>query len=370
MATLREIAREANVSVGTVSSVLNGKLKENRPSSRSNAARIRAIADELGYRPNAAARAMRSRRTWQIGVLIRNDSDDPLTHPALFETIMGINQSLEAAGLVVSLIRAHDLSRSERPLKKASVRPSADAGGLSASRALREQMLDGMLVLSEIPVELVDPIAAAVPHVVWVESGNWADQGHLRRDERRSGRLCAQNLIKLGYRELVFLDLWPWDERPAVKQNYFRQLLPSYSHIDRLAGVSEVAAEADVPLRTHRMTYGDPVSERAAPSLMRTLRPDVGVIAPQAYQARWFAHRVAEDGMTAPRDFGLCCCDDSHDLGSMWPALSRVSFDRYGLGKLAAEMMLRALHEPDSDNPSRVVRGEWLPGKTARKLNT
>src|SRR5450755_342193 len=56
--TLEDIAARAGVSVGTVSRVLNGKNKENRPAIARRSEKIRRIALQLGYRPNVAARSM------------------------------------------------------------------------------------------------------------------------------------------------------------------------------------------------------------------------------------------------------------------------------------------------------------------------
>lgn len=70
MATLKDIATAAGVSVDTVSRVLNGKAGEAWPSAVERAERIREIARSLNYSPNRAARIMRTRRTQQIGVLV------------------------------------------------------------------------------------------------------------------------------------------------------------------------------------------------------------------------------------------------------------------------------------------------------------
>src|SRR5271154_5907221 len=56
--TLEDVAARAGVSPGTVSRVLNGKNKENRPAIAKRSERIRRIALQLGYRPNAAARSI------------------------------------------------------------------------------------------------------------------------------------------------------------------------------------------------------------------------------------------------------------------------------------------------------------------------
>ena len=68
--TLNDIARQAGVSPQTVARVLSGTNKENRPSSIERAQKIRELARQLNYRPNAAARAMNNRQTQNIGVLV------------------------------------------------------------------------------------------------------------------------------------------------------------------------------------------------------------------------------------------------------------------------------------------------------------
>jgi LacI family transcriptional regulator len=96
MTTLSHIAREAGVTEMTVSNVLNGKNKENRPSSAKRASEIRTIAARLGYRPNAAARAVASGRFGAYGLLI---SSDPLRGNIFTGTWRGLFNALDEQGL-------------------------------------------------------------------------------------------------------------------------------------------------------------------------------------------------------------------------------------------------------------------------------
>ena len=73
MVTLKTIAEKAGVSVHAVSRVLNGQNKENRPSAIARAEKIRTIARELGYRPNAAAQAMKQGAFKSIMLLMSHD---------------------------------------------------------------------------------------------------------------------------------------------------------------------------------------------------------------------------------------------------------------------------------------------------------
>jgi len=90
MATLKEIADEAGVSIKTVSNILNGRNKECWASSIERARRVRDIAGRLNYQPNPIARAMRSSKTMQIGVMVRD-----LYNPQTGRVVELIEQSLE-----------------------------------------------------------------------------------------------------------------------------------------------------------------------------------------------------------------------------------------------------------------------------------
>lgn len=103
MATLKDIAQMAGVSVDTVSRVLNGKAGEAWPSAIKRAERVRKIAEQLNYTPNKAARIMRTKKTHHIGVLV-SELYNPFTGRKVeaiaealaefgYETVLGMTRS-------------------------------------------------------------------------------------------------------------------------------------------------------------------------------------------------------------------------------------------------------------------------------------
>ena len=74
--TIRMIAEKCGCSAATVSKALNGA----EDVSRETAERVRRVAAELGYMPNAAARSMRTSRSYSFGVLFRDNADTGLAH--------------------------------------------------------------------------------------------------------------------------------------------------------------------------------------------------------------------------------------------------------------------------------------------------
>src|SRR5207245_259739 len=120
--TIREVAREAGVSIATVSHALSGK----RPVSMGTRVRIKRTADRLGYRPNAIAAAMPTGRTQTLGTIVPD-----LANPFFGEPLGAVERT--AAGRGYSLVASSselDLELEER-----------------AVRALHDRRVDALLYL-------------------------------------------------------------------------------------------------------------------------------------------------------------------------------------------------------------------------------
>jgi len=334
MATLRDIAEAAGVSIDTVSRALNGKNKGAWASTARRSSEIHRIAQELNYRPSAAARAVRSSRTRMIGALMRNNPRDPHIHPVAFEALLGLNHGLEAAGYVLSVIRFDD------------VQFAASAG----SRVFREQMLDGMVIIGGMPQEAVSRLEQLVPLSIWANTNVWRDECCIRRDEVHTGRLAAQSLIEMGYRRLVLL-------------GGVRGSVPHYSHDDRFAGLKQGAGAAGAQVERVGIPW-TPVMDARELSLS-LLQPEVAILTDGTEWAQWVVNAANGLGKIPGRDFGLACCDESSEICRYWPGLSRVSFDHYAMGTEAARMILQRLEKPGEPCSSKLFRGQWLAGNTA-----
>ncbi|MCW2983465.1 MAG: LacI family transcriptional regulator [Conexibacter sp.] len=123
-----DVAKRAGVSQTTVSLVLSGKAPGRV--SEATAAAVRAAARELGYRPNAAARALRSGTASAVGLVVRD-----VTHPFFGRTLRGAQQAAREAGHVVVLIDDN----------------YGEQGRDSSVEALSEGTIDGFLFFAAKP---------------------------------------------------------------------------------------------------------------------------------------------------------------------------------------------------------------------------
>ena len=103
MVSLKTIAERCGVSTATVSKALN----DHRDISEETKKRIRQTADELGYFPNAAARALKTNRSYSIGVLFEEDAGRGLTHEYFSGVLNGLKIQAEKLGYDVTFINTY-----------------------------------------------------------------------------------------------------------------------------------------------------------------------------------------------------------------------------------------------------------------------
>ncbi|SDU83066.1 DNA-binding transcriptional regulator, LacI/PurR family [Microlunatus sagamiharensis] len=178
--TIFDVARLAGVSHQTVSRVINNHVSV-RASTRE---RVRLAVDQLGYRPNAAARAMVGGRSRSIGLITTGSSDYGPT-----STVLGLLSAARAADYSTPLATAADT-------EPESIRAAVDL--------VLAQHVEALVVVAS-RVRTLDAVAALnlrVPVVV-VESGGRTTHPSLSIDQHAGARTATEHLIGLGHREIA-----------------------------------------------------------------------------------------------------------------------------------------------------------------------
>lgn len=180
-ATIRDVARRAEVSVASVSRALNG-LDNVRPETRE---RVIAAAKELGYVPHAGARSLSLARAHAIGVVL------PDLHGEFFsECVRGMDREASRRGYVVLLSNLHD---------------DGDQAA-AALRAMRGRV-DGLLVMAPhiAPDTLEHALPTTLPSVLINSPGAGATRPSLRFDNRAGAEDMVRHLVENGYRRIVHI---------------------------------------------------------------------------------------------------------------------------------------------------------------------
>ena len=333
--TLKAVAERAGCSINAASTVLNGARGKTGVSDETRERLVMAAA-EMGYRPNLMARAMQSNRSRQIGVLVRNNSrvnrEERLAHPIAYEFVLGISEELEQAGYMMSFVRLSDVDPRQH---------------LQAS-AFQGHLLDGLIVVNDVPAAEPKRLQELVPQCVWLDNAQWHPSGCVQRDERGAGATAAREACALGYRRLLVLSQ---PERGA-----------HFSQNERFGGVMDAARACGADVEKVVMPWHQLEAYRA---LCERLEREVAVIALNAYIVAELQGALMMSRRVPGEDFALISCDEGL-RGMGQDHIARVSFARFEMGRRAARLMIDGLD--GSAPPSQRTPVHWIAGPTARPL--
>lgn len=184
--TLEDVAREAGVSIMTVSRVMNntGRISEETRT------QVRAVAERLGYRPNRAARTLVTKRTMLIACIMPD-----ITNPYFAEILQGVEDTAWQEGYNVLLMNTN-----ENPDRECAVLAQLD-----------DSTVDGVIACSSrIPDEQLIPLLRKHPAVVTINRVLPKDIGSVVLSQRHIGHravLAAKYLYQTGRRRIGYLQL-------------------------------------------------------------------------------------------------------------------------------------------------------------------
>ncbi|MBI4493585.1 MAG: LacI family DNA-binding transcriptional regulator [Chloroflexi bacterium] len=310
MATIRDVAREAAVGVGTVSRVLSGS-PQVAPETR---ARVQATIERLGYRPSPLGRALARGRSQTLEVIV------PLfTRYFYVEVLRGIEVALADTdyALVIRTI--------ERPADRD--RAFADPG--SRGRA------EGVLIVSLTPTaELLARLAATALPAVLVNNVHPALPS-VALDHEAAAALAVQHLVRLGHRRIALVD---------HLEDPFAPSSPS----GRRCGYRATLARAGLELRPEyeRVTDFSPEAGMAAlDALLALPQPPTAVFAGSDTQAVGVLEAARRRGVAVPDDLALVGYNDIEMAGYL--GLTTIRVPMRELGRLGVQQLLLAFETPE-----------------------
>ncbi|MFE7233032.1 LacI family DNA-binding transcriptional regulator [Streptomyces sp. NPDC002405] len=326
--TIRDVAARAGVSKSLVSLVLRGSAGV-RPEKRQA---VLAAVEELGYRPNAAARSLSERRTRTVGVLL-ND----MRNPWFVELLDGLNSRLYESGLHMLLADGH-LNRRL---------------GEDLTRTFTELRVDGLVAVGT----LRDPgalrvAAGRVPTVVaGAREPELPGVDVVAGDDEQGARLATEHLIALGHRHIAHIA-----GRGAVgdlRRRGFEATMRAHG----LAGTA-VVEQGDL---TEEGGY------RATVRLLSRTRRPTAVFAVNDMACVGALSAAEESGLRVPQDLSLAGYDNTYlsRLRHVW--LTSVDNASHDVGRRAAQRLLDRIDDPDLPrtvdltSPVLEVRGTTAP---------
>lgn len=307
MVNIRDVALRAEVSVTTVSHVVNGTrfVKED------TRARVEEAVRTLGYVPSAVARSLKHNTTHTFGVLIPNNSN-----PYFAEIIRGVENHCYGAGYNVILGNSND-----------------DAERQTAYlRVLAEKRIDGLVLVASHPNAALRAILRELklPVVLLDREVPGLDCDLVEVDHLKGGLLATRHLLALGHPAVACISGPP-------------ALSPSSQ---RRAGWKSALAEAGVARREGDLARGDFTSRGgylAMQSLLRQAPRPTAVFVCNDLMAFGAMAAAFEAGLSVPGQISVVGYDDIELAAFSTPALTTVAQPKRQIGTLAAELLLEKL---------------------------
>lgn len=321
MVSMKEIALRCGVSIATVSKALNGQ-PDIGPETR---ARICRMADELGYMTNSAARALKTNRTYNIGILFVDEQNSGLSHEYFSAVLDSLKVEAELQGYDVTFINKNIGRRQSTYLQHCLYR-GVDGVIIACVNFNDPQVQE--LIASELPVVTIDHI---FNNRLAVISDNVNGMNELVR-----------YAYSMGHRRIAYIH----GERTAVTEN---RLTGFYRACDELG--------LDIPedyIRESRYHDADGCARVTRELLSLPQRPTC-ILFPDDYSYIGGMNAINELGLRIPEDVSALGYDGINLAEIVSPKLTTYCQNTAELGRAAAKGMIELIERPKTTLLDRVI---------------
>src|SRR5215213_245766 len=334
MATIREVAEQAQVSVSTVSHVINST----RFVDSETQERVRQAISTLGYRPNLLARSLRRRETRTIGLLVPDNAN-----PYFAEFARVIENAGFAEGYSVILCNS---DRSE-------------AKEETYIDVLLAKQVDGLIVMSSTDrVDLLQRVLdVGVPLVVVDRNLTNLAVNQVLIANEQGGYLAGRYLVELGHRRVGCIG------GPSAGN-------PSW---DRVLGFKRALAEAGVALPSAAIVSGDFRYTGGEAGMHTLIERDLGltaVFASNDLMAIGALLTLRRAGLRVPEDVSVIGFDNILQASTMIPPLTTIEQPINDLGQATARLLLDQILKRTTEPTSLTIPTSLVVRDSCRAIDT
>ncbi|KGX92752.1 LacI family transcriptional regulator [Pontibacillus halophilus JSM 076056 = DSM 19796] len=338
MATIKDIAKAAGVSVTTVSRALNGydDVKE------STKKRIVEVAEQLNYSPNYVARSLVMNQTKTIGLLVSGLSRNGTKDNIVMEVLTGVDHRCSELGYDMVLFNTTTAQQKQKTYAQLCRERQVDGvivQGIKTDDPYLEEVIE-----SDIPCVLVD-IPVEAPTVGYVTTNN-----------SKGAYEAVEHLIGLGHRNIGFMN---GHNRAYVSQ-------------ERLKGYEQALRMHRIPVIPAYMTTGDfdeRIAEESAYELLQQSPEITAMFCASDLMAFGVMKAAKRLSISVPEDLSVVGYDDSLLASYVTPSLTTVAQDPYRIGSEATELIVRMLQDEAVDRSS-ILSHMFTPRESTTVVRT
>lgn len=326
MVSMKDIAQQCGTSVATVSKALNGQ----SDISEATRTRICAVAEEMGYMANAAARALKTNRSYNIGVLFFDEQLSGLSHEYFSTILESFKTEVEAHGYDITFIN-HYVGKRKSSYLQHCVYRALDGVIIVCVNFNDPQVIE--LVNSNIPTVSIDCV--------------FKNHASVISDNISGIKSLVRYVHSKGHSKIAFIH----GEDTAVTR-------------DRLTGFKRVCSELGIkpnPKYIRESRYHDSESAIVITKELLALddRPTC-IFFPDDVSCIGGLNAILEAGLKVPEDISVVGYDGINLSQVLTPPLTTFHQDSKALGTTAAQLLIRLIEKPKTTLPQQAVIPGWL----------
>lgn len=332
MVTLKKLSEICGISVSTVSKAINGQPDVNPET----AERIRQVARDLGYHPNAAARSLKTNRSYNIGVLF----EDHINHEYFALVLDSIRDAAMDFGYDISFI-CNRIGEKKISFYRYAVYRNCDGVVIAQARFENPEVVE--LATSNLPIVVLDHV---FPGRVSVMSEN--QQGMVE---------ILRHVADKGHRKIAFIH---GQDSSIVTQK-------------RIGGFYKGCMEVGIQTSEEyvvRAKYHSPEdSGLATKTLLSLPSPPTCILYPDDFSYLGGLAEIEKHGLSVPDDVSVVGYDGIYLSKFLRPQLTTYRQDVKTIGKVAVEKLIEQIKHPGKRHDEHItIKGMLQPGNSVKLL--
>lgn len=318
--TIYDVAREANVSMATVSRVVNGN-QNVKPATRQ---KVLAVIERLDYRPNAVARGLASKKTKTVGVIIPD-----ISNVFYAELVRGIED-------IATMYRYNIIltNSDQQPIKEAQL--------LST---LLSKQVDGVVLMSDqLSDELREEMKrSSIPIVLAGTLDQASDTPSVNIEYHEAAVEAVERLIRNGHSRIAYVT---------------GSLKSSINRLHKLTGYEKALDAADIEMDTDLVVEVDNTYEegiRAFEQLQSLKQPPTAYFAGNDEIAIGILQGAKDANLDVPGDIEIISFEDSKLTRMVRPQLTSIAMPLYDIGAVSMRLLTKFMNNEKVEDNSVIL---------------
>lgn len=335
--TIKDVARIAQVSITTVSKVIN-----NHPSiSDKTAKKVMEVIKELNYTPNLRARSFASKKTFRVAFVVQIKANQAFSNPHLFEIMVGCQQYLYNNNYQMEFI---GLRKGEFEKEIKFLIDSKNIDGIIIHVSALTPVIAKYLTKTNF-AHVVIGLPDFPTSVCWIDNNN-----------ELSGRLAAKHLYETGIKKMIYLG--------GSKRDHISEM--------RLNGVQNELEDHQLHVAERDIIHTDSTYEDAYDKLktymMHHQKPEAIICANNTIDMAC-VDLLNDLGLEMPGDVSVITFDDFPYATITKPPTTTINIDVFDLGRQAAQFLLNKIKKPNHWFQTYVTSPLLVMRKTTKKMD-